>query len=64
MRCVLAKIIKRDDFVMTFPKRHRQNRPKNKSPATETVAGLCFISERATGLEPATSSLGSWHSTN
>jgi len=39
-------------------------RPKRKSPATQRVTGDHFMSERATGLEPATSSLGSWHSTN
>jgi hypothetical protein len=33
-------------------------------PATGTPSSLTTSRERATGLEPATSSLGSWHSTN
>ncbi len=44
---------------MTFAKPRQRKAAKNKSPTTELIAGLCFISERATGLEPATSSLGS-----
>ena len=44
--------------------------PKKKSPGPvripATASGCDFRTskERATGLEPATSSLGSWHSTN
>ena len=44
--------------------------PKKKSPgpvqvpATATGSNFSTSVERATGLEPATSSLGSWHSTN
>ena len=33
-------------------------------PAQGSVAVIRTSKERATGLEPATSSLGSWHSTN
>jgi hypothetical protein len=33
-------------------------------PALSTSPEFNYLVERATGLEPATSSLGSWHSTN
>ena len=49
--------------VPSLPGDFRQE-DKTQRPATETVAERCFDRERATGLEPATSSLGSWHSTN
>lgn len=32
--------------------------------SVQPIAIMSFTAERATGLEPATSSLGSWHSTN
>jgi hypothetical protein len=35
-----------------------------RSPTTTTQSRTTISRERATGLEPATSSLGSWHSTN
>jgi hypothetical protein len=48
-----------------------QNGPQNESAAKVNSAALSEMvplhllrAERATGLEPATSSLGSWHSTN
>ena len=42
-----------------------ERRLETNSPAgREATAGDEVSGERATGLEPATSSLGSWHSTN
>jgi hypothetical protein len=46
-----------------------QIEPQNQTAASTKRGGLNVIPlqrfmERATGLEPATSSLGSWHSTN
>jgi hypothetical protein len=48
-----------------------QSGPQSESAAEVTSAALSELvplhllrAERATGLEPATSSLGSWHSTN
>ena len=41
--------------------------PKKPRPNSADHFGSCSLvttGERATGLEPATSSLGSWHSTN
>ena len=42
-----------------------ENGSGDKSPEPQPSASFSTIyKERATGLEPATSSLGSWHSTN
>ena len=38
--------------------------PTPKSRGRFYIKVISEVTERATGLEPATSSLGSWHSTN
>ena len=49
------------EFVSHFVHRKHRERPYT---ALRVWYVVVVLQERATGLEPATSSLGSWHSTN